>query len=341
MAKTIGEMGGNIGEFLGWFGHAQASIIVLSAVARSRILDHLGDTPRSAAEMAADAGFDAKQLGRLLAFLGSQGVLAVDEAGRYTHSNLSRMLRTDHPASVQALLSSTQNLLTTGEALPRALATGQMPQQIAHGKSFFQMLREDPVKADDFSRFMTTTTAQADRLVFSKHTFKPFRLAVDVGGNHGSLLLRLLTDQPQARGILFDLPEVIAQARPVINAHPSGSRVETVSGDFFEKVPPGGDLYLLKQILHDWEDEDCVRILRSIRAAIAPAGRLIVMDRLMPEQPNVPHPAYQMDLYMMLLLGARERKLSQFEALLAQAGFRLDRVTEDPSVPCVIEAVPI
>jgi hypothetical protein len=341
LAKTIGELGINTGEFLDWYGHAQASIIVLSAIARARVLDHLGDAPRSAAEMAADAGFDAKQLGRLLAFLGSQGVLAVDEAGRYAHSDFSRMMRTDHPASLQAILSVTHNLFTTGEALPQALATGQMAQQIAHGQNFFEMLREDPVKADDFSRFMTTTTALADQFIFTKHVFMPFGLAIDVGGNHGSLLLRLLADQPQARGILFDLPEVIAQARPVVDAHPCGARVETASGSFFESVPAGGDLYLLKQILHDWEDEKCVTILRAIRAAIAPGGRLVVMDRLLPEQPRWPHPAYQMDLYMMLLLGARERKLSEFESLFAQSDFRLDRVTEDPNVPCVIEAVPV
>lgn len=138
MAKMIGERGLDIGEFLGWYGHAQASIIVLSTIARTRVLDHLGDAPRSAAEMAADAGFDARQLGRLLAFLGSQGVLAVDEAGRYAHSDFSRMLRTDHPASLQAILSVTHNLFTTGEALPQALATGQTAQQVVHGRRFFR-----------------------------------------------------------------------------------------------------------------------------------------------------------------------------------------------------------
>ena len=340
MAKTIGEWARNPAEFLHWYDHAQASIIALSGIARARVLDHLGDAPRTAGEIAADAGVDAGQLGRLLAFLGSQGVLDVDAETRYRHTEFSRMLRRDHPASLQAVLSVTHNLFTTGEALPEAMATGRMPQQVAHGQSFFEMMRADPVKADDFARFMSATTALAEEAVLSRHEFAPFTLAVDVGGNHGSLLLRLLALQPRARGILFDLPDVVAQARPTLDAHASGSRVEVIGGSFFENVPAGGDLYLLKQILHDWEDEPSTAILRRIRAAIAPGGRLVVIDRLMPEEIR-PHPAYQMDLYMLLLLGARERKRSEFAALFAQCGFRLERVTEDPHVPSVLEAVPV
>lgn len=339
MSKTIAEWARNPAEFLDWYDHALASIIALSGTARSRILDHLGDTPRSTAELAADAGFDAAQLGRLLTFLASQGVLTIDAQGRYGHTGFSRLICRDHPASIQSILSAGHNLFTTGEAFPEAMATGRMPQQVAHGKSFFEMLAEEPRKADDFARFMTATTALAEQFMFSQHQFEPFQLAVDVGGNHGSLLLRVLDLQPEAKGILFDLPEVIAKAPPVLAAHANGARVQSAGGSFFEKIPPGGDLYLLKQILHDWEDDDCVTILRNIRTAIAPGGRLIVVDRLMPEQVG-PHPAYNMDLYMLLLLGARERKLSEFEALFARSGFRLEKVTEDPNVPSVIQALP-
>jgi hypothetical protein len=340
LARTIGEWARDPADFLDWYDHAQASVIALSAVARSRVLDHLGDTPRPVADIARDAGCDAGQLRRLLDFLASQGVLTIDAEGRYGHTDFSRLLRRDHPQSLQSVLSVTHNLLTTGEALPQAMATGRMPQQVAHGMSFFDMMRDDPLKADDFSRFMSMTTILGEQFIFSRHEFAPFTLAVDVGGNHGSLLLRLLELQPRARGILFDLPEVIALARPVLAANPHGARVEVADGSFFEAVPAGGDLYLLKQILHDWEDEQCVAILRNIRAAITTGGRLAVVDRLMPERIQ-PHPSYRMDLYMMLLLGAKERKLSEFETLFAQSGFRLDKVTEDPRVPSVIEAVPV
>ncbi len=300
MARTIGQWAQEPGGFLDWYDHAQASIIVLGAIARTRVLDHLGDTPRSAAELSAEAGLDAGQLGRLLAFLGAQEVLVVDEDGRYAHTDFSRQLRVDHPASLQSVLYVSENVLSTGIVLPEALASGTNAQQIAHGRSYFAMLRDTPAKAEAFARFMTATTAMAEQFIFTHHAFMPFDLAVDVGGNQGSLLLRLLADRPEARGILFDLPEVVALARPVVDAHPCGSRVETVGGSFFEAVPAGGDLYLLKQILHDWEDEHCIAILRAIRAAIAPHGRLVVVDRLMPERPR-PHPSYQMDIYMMLL----------------------------------------
>lgn len=340
MVKTIGAWGQDRRAFTHWIDHAQASVIVLVAVARIRLLDYLGDVPRSAGELAAETGFDAAQIDRLLTFLAAQEVLTLGADGRYAHTEVSRLLRSDHPASVQPMLFTMENTLQAGLALPLALRTGTTGQQAAHGKSFFQMLGDDAEKAEVFARFMTATTIRSEQFMFTEHAFMPFELAVDVGGNHGSLLLRLLAMHPQARGVLFDMPDVVARAGDALAAHPAGARVETVGGSFFEAVPAGGDLYLLKQILHDWGDEECLAILRAIRAAIAPGGRLAVFDRLIPDTPR-PHPAYNMDLYMMLLLGARERKLSQFEVLFAASGFRLDRVTEDPDGLSVIEAVPV
>jgi hypothetical protein len=340
MIKTIGEWGRDPRAFAAWFGHALSSVILLTAIARLRVLDHLGDAPRSAADLAEEAGLDATQLDRLLSFLAAEGVLLVDATGCYAHTDFSRLLTGQHPASIQSVLAMSQSPLASGLALPQAVATGKTAQEVAFGMDFFALLGSDPVLAETFARFMTATTAAAEQFIMTNHAFQPFTLAVDVGGSHGSLLLRVLTLQPEANGILFDLPDVVAMAGPALAAHPSGARVETAGGSFFESVPAGGDLYLLKQILHDWPDGQCVDILRVIRSAIAPHGRLAVVDRLMPEE-HRPHPAYQMDLNMLLLLGAKERKLSEFEALFARSGFRLDKVTEDPNVPSVIEAVPV
>lgn len=339
-ARTIGEWGQNPGEFAQWYDHALASLAALIPLAVAGPLDHLGDEPRSAAQLAGDAGLDAAQLERLLNFMAAQGVLTIDADGRYGHTGFSRLLRADHPASLQPVIYCGLNILGNAAALPQALKTGEVAQQVAHGKSYFAQLAGDPHMADAFARFMTLTTRRAEQFFLDNHPFAPFRLAIDVGGSHGSLLLSLLGAHPDARGILFDLPEVVGQASDLLARHPAGPRVEVRGGSFFESVPAGGGLYLLKQILHDWDDERSVAILRNIRAAIAPGGRLAVFDRLMPETPR-PHPAYHMDLYMMLLLGAQERKLSAFEALFAASGFRLHRVTEFPEGPSVIEALPV
>jgi len=182
-------------------------------------------------------------------------------------------------------------------------------------------------------------TRLVEQLMFNEHCFQPFHVAVDVGGNHGQLLLRLLEEFPESRGILFDLPEVIAQAAADIASVAQGERIKAVGGDFFAEVP-AGDLYLLKQVLHDWDDEECVAILKNVRAAIAPRGRIAVIDHLLPEVPR-PSAAQSYDVAMMIMTTGRERKYSEFEALFRAAGFRLDRLTGNPGAQVVIEAVPV
>jgi hypothetical protein len=153
-------------------------------------------------------------------------------------------------------------------------------------------------------------------------------------------MMALLRHYPDTRGIVFDLPETAEQAAATIAAAPVADRIEARGGDFFAAVPAGGDLYLLKQILHDWGDEDCVRILRSIRAAISERGRLAVIEYLLPDACEH-HSGFAMDIHMMVLSTGRERTLSDYEALLEAAGFRLDRVTGNPRGQSVAEAIPV
>jgi hypothetical protein len=227
-----------------------------------------------------------------------------------------------------------------GLSLDKALRDGGPSFDAHYGMAMFDYVSRNPEFGETFGRYMSLTTAKAEQVIFAQHDFKPFSLAVDVGGNHGTLLLRLLADRPQARGILFDLPAVVAQAPQRLANDPAGSRVEVIGGSFFDGVPAGGDLYTMKQILHDWNDAECIAILTNIRKAIAPGGRLAIIDRLLPETMR-PHPAYSMDFYMMLWSTGQERKLSEFTALLDATGFRLDHVTENDNEPCVIEAVPV
>jgi hypothetical protein len=204
----------------------------------------------------------------------------------------------------------------------------------------FEYLSQHPDTARYFGALMSRTTAIAEAFVFANHRFEPFELAVDVGGSHGWLMLNLLGHYPDTRGIVFDLPATAEQARTVLSASAVGARAEARGGNFFEAVPAGGDLYLLKQILHDWDDERCVQILAAIRAAIGARGRLAVIEYLLPES-MVPHSGFAMDVHMMVLSAGRERTLSEYNSLFAAAGFEFDRVTENARGQSVVEVIPV
>jgi hypothetical protein len=191
-----------------------------------------------------------------------------------------------------------------------------------------------------FGLVMSETTAMNEQQIFASHTFGPFNVAIDVGGNQGSLLLRLLEAHPAARGVLFDLPDTVRQAEAPVAAAGMAGRVELVGGDFFTAVPAGGDLYLLKQILHDWSDQECLAILRNIRAAMTEGARLAVVERLLPEQPR-PHNAFSLDVIMLMWTTGRERRLSEYVAMLGACGFAFDRVTENPDGMSVLEALAV
>jgi O-methyltransferase domain len=191
-----------------------------------------------------------------------------------------------------------------------------------------------------FGEAMTNLTAIANAAVLGDYQFSGFASAVDVGGGHGSFLAAILEGNPAAKGILYDLPSVIGDAAKGEFVVRLGERIRPVGGDFFKEVPPGADLYLLKFILHDWGDEDALRILTNIRKAIAPVGRLAIVELVLPGR-NEPHIGQLMDLNMMVMTGGVERTGAEYGDLLARAGFRLERVTGTKSPFSIVEAVSI
>jgi hypothetical protein len=186
-------------------------------------------------------------------------------------------------------------------------------------------------EAQRFSRAMEGTTRIIEAALLACWTPPPFELAVDVGGSRGTLVASLLAGAPGAMGILFDLPDIADAVRPTL----ADPRIEAVGGDFFQAVPEG-DLYLLKLILHDWTDEQASAILRNIRAAIRPGGRVAIIENLLPEQIE-PHPGYLMDLNMMVMTGGRERTAADFAALLERTGFKLESVSPTPTPIGVVQ----
>jgi len=334
MLKSLGEMLDTPGEFPAWIQHITVAFTVIYAVDRLGLLEHLDDGPVALAEVAARSGCPEDDVARLFAFLAAEGALELDGHGRAVATARTHTMR----ATVQQQLA--RMTLETGFAYPDAIGTGVTAYEARYGLPVFEHLGANPEIARMFGRVMSETTAMNERQIFARHEFMPFDVAIDIGGSQGSLLLRLLEAHPAARGVLFDLPETVAQAEGPVAAAGMAGRVEFVGGDFFASVPSGGDLYLLKQILHDWSDAECRTILANIRAAIAAGTRLAVVERLLPEHYR-PHNAYVLDVIMLLWTSGRERKLSDYVAMLGECGFAFDRVTENPDGMSVVEFVAI
>jgi hypothetical protein len=225
-----------------------------------------------------------------------------------------------------------------GEAIRKG--NGQNAWALAHGKPIFEAFAENPDWARKFGEMMSFSTSVTEPRTFELHTFEPFEMAVDVGGSHGNLMMRLLEGHPEARGIVFDLPETAEQAKGVIATAGMTDRIEVVGGSFFEKVPEGGDLYLLKHILHDWNDDESAAILSNVRAAMRPGSRLAILERIVPDEYR-PDNAYSYDMVMMICSSGRERRIADFETMFEACDLKIDRVTDNPGGVSVIEAVPV
>jgi hypothetical protein len=330
----IGQYLDDPNEFFGWFSHSVASIIILNATANSGLLDKMGDAPVTIEELSAGCGIPPDKLLRIVNFLAAEEIVSLLPDGRVAHTRRSRSL-----PSIKSAIACGVIRFQAGIPLYQALRRGVTSYEERFGKPVFEHLREHPETAAVFADFMSFLTTLVEDFVFTHHAFRRFERAVDVGGSRGGLLLHLLDRHPGSRGILFDLPEVTAMVADAVGVAAHGDRVEIVGGDFFESVP-AGDLYLLKMILHDWNDEECIEILKNIRKSIAPGGRVAVIDHVLPETPRQ-HPGMDMDVTMLVWATGRERKLSEFRALFDAAGFAFDRVTENPLGPSVVEAVAI
>ena len=186
---------------------------------------------------------------------------------------------------------------------------------------------------------MGLMTRRMERFIFSQHRFGPFATVADIGGSMGDFVLAMLREYPGTRGVLFDRPDVVELARPAIAASPMADRVDLVGGSFFDSVP-AADLYTLKQILHDWDDHEATAILRCIRAHMNRAARVAIIDHVLGDVPE-PTESLATDIAMMLWDTGRERRLGEFSALCAQAGFRIDRLTRNPNGHSVIEVVAV
>jgi hypothetical protein len=205
------------------------------------------------------------------------------------------------------------------------------------GTNFFDYLDTNPELAAVFNDAMTSMSAMAIDPVLAAYDFSRFGQIVDVGGGHGSLLAAVLKSAPNANGVLFDLPSVVEGAPPVLDVAGIADRCTVSAGSFMEAVPEGGDAYLLKTIIHDWDEETALLILRNVRAAMSPKAKLLLLEMVLPEHDSA-HFGTMLDLEMLVVAGGKERTRSEYANLLARAGFQLERVVETAGPLSIVEA---
>jgi hypothetical protein len=294
------------------------------------IADLLRDGPRSSGDLADATQSHAPSLYRVLRALAAVGVLH-EEDGRFALTELGDGLRSDaaEPVGGWAAYVGRPAHFQAWGALLEAVRTGENAFASVHGCDVWEYRAHHPEDGAIFDRAMTDTSRRANRELLEAYDFGHFERAVDVGGGHGAFLAAVLAAHRELHGVLFDQPHVVADAPAVLDAAGVRDRCEIAAGSFFDGVPAGGDAYLLKAIVHDWEDDDALRILRGVRAAIADGGAVLVVEREL-GPPNTEPDAKLSDLNMMVGPGGRERTRDEFAALFAESGFELERVVSTP-----------
>ena len=320
-------------------GMANAFIVsrAIQVASDLEIADHIDPAGSTIEELAAATRTHPDSLYRLLRMLASHGIFAEDEAGRIHLTDLAEPLRSDAPNSVRDVVRIVDVTLwkVYGE-LGHSVATGTPAFDLLVGQGFFEHQDTNPAANDRFAVGMATLSAGEDPLVAAAYDFCAFPRIVDVGGGRGGLLAEILTACPMAHGVLFDRAAVAAE--PVhIDRAGVRDRCAVKHGDFFNAVPKGHDLYIVKRILHDWPDDHCVTILRNCAASLNANGRVLVVDAVVPPG-NAADPMKDMDLMMLALLGGKERTAEQFDELFREAGLRRTRIIPLPAPVSLIEA---
>jgi len=307
---------------------------LLYVASKLGVAQALADGPRTGTEVAEAVGADPAALTRVLRGLALEDVVS-EEDGRFALTPVGQTL----PTVAGRLTMCGQLYYHAAEGLLAAVREGGSSFERVHGVPFFTHLERHAEDGAAFHRSMAVRSEQEASDVVRVYDFGALDRLVDVGGGSGVLLASILRSAPGLHGVLVDRPAAIAAARE--NLREFGGRAECEPCDFFAQLPAGGDAYLLSRILHDWNDVDALRILAVCRTAMTSQARLLIVDAILPEHAKDQPAAIWMDLYMLLLLGARERTEADFKALLAQAGFTLRRTfpTGSPSGIGVLEAV--
>jgi hypothetical protein len=301
------------------------------------VADHIDADPRPVEALAAATGTHADTLYRVLRLLAAHGVFSEHDARAFSHTDMSRTLRSDHPTKARAAVRmfGMDGMWRAFGALRASLAAGAPAWDAAMGEPVFDWLSHEPEAAGLFNDAMIGIHGGEPPAVAASYPFAG--TVIDVGGGSGNMIVNVLRQHPEARGMVFDMPHVVAEAKARLEAEGLTARARVEPGSFFDGVPAGGDLYILSHIIHDWDEARCVRILEHCCKAKAPGGKVLLVEMVV-TPPNVAHPAKMLDIVMLAVPGGRERTPDEYGALLAKAGLRLTRIIPTPSPVSIIEA---
>jgi len=313
----------------------------LYVAAKLGIADLLSDGSQSCDELAAKTGTHSPSLHRILRALASVGVFSEVAPGRFALTPLAALLQSSAPHSVRALaiMYAEEQYRAWGDML-HSVRTGEPAFEHQFGIGVFEYLAQNPEASAVFNDAMTGLTIQGAAAVADTYDFSKIGTIVDIGGNRGTVLSAILRRYPASRGILFDRVHVVATAGEILAASGVDNRCTTIGGDFFEAVPTGGDAYLLASILHDWDDDRCVQILRTCRRAMLAESKLLVVELVLPPG-DEPFIGKWVDLHMLVMASGRERTADEYGKVLLAGGFNMASIRPLPNGQSIVEAVPV
>jgi ubiquinone/menaquinone biosynthesis C-methylase UbiE len=307
------------------------------AAAKFGIADRLQDGPKTVAELATATSTNPEALYRLLRALASAGIFAEGDSRRFSLTPLAEPLRSDVAGSKRALaLMSGDEQFRTWAEIDYSIRTGKVAFDKIFGKPIFDYLGEHPDKARIFDAAMVGIHGRESNAVLNAYDFSVFGIVADIGGGNGSQMTEILKKHGRMKGVLFDLPHVIERAKERIQASGLLERCRLVAGNFFDAVPDGADAYVLRHIIHDWDEDKCLTILRNCHRAMRPASKLLVIESVIPAG-NEPFHGKFLDLVMLLIPGGKERTENEYRALFERAGFELTRIVPTGSEVSIVE----
>jgi hypothetical protein len=305
--------------------------------AKLGIADLVKNGPKAAADLAKATGTHAPSLYRLLRALATTGLFSQDDEDRFALAPHGECLCSGPGSKRSLVIMNGEEHYYAWGALLYSVQTGKTAFDHYYGKPVFDFLSEHPDKAKIFDEAMTGIHGPETQLMLDAYDFSGIGTLIDVGGGNGTLLSSVLKKYPAMKGILYDLPGVVARARDTIREAGMADRCQTIAGSFFEKVPPGGDAYLMRHIIHDWNDDQCQQVLGNFRNVMTPAAKLLIIESVIPPG-NQPFFGKFLDLTMLVIPGGKERTAEEYRNLLGSAEFVLTRIVPTASEISVIEA---
>lgn len=299
-------------------------VAAIKVAAELGIADLLKEQSKSIKELAEETQTHEESLYRIMRMLASQSIFREVKNRMFITTPLAKSLEDDQIRYLVLSHTTPQQFIMFGD-LMSCVKTGEKISDKFAGANLFEHIGRDELRNERFNKAMANASKMQVSTILSVFSFKPFNKIIDIGGGHGFFLSAILQQNANISGVVFDLPQAIPKNRTLIDAYSLGDRLEIVEGDFFKSVPEGGDLYVLKNVLHDWDDESATKILTNVHNTMPETSRLLIIEAII-EEGNTPSFGKMTDILMMTAVGGKERTRIQFESLLSRSGFRILKI---------------